>query len=708
MIEGESPRIGASKRQNRHMTDQGPEGHRHWTDEPLKAEDEDDLGRRAFVATVAQRIELATATDPSTVFGLVGPWGSGKTSIIAKVRSSLSPDWYVGDFTPWSSGDSTAMSLEFVSTLASVLGKRVKGDLRRKLAEYASHATPMLAAIPLIGSGVGGSAKRILDTVATRPPWHKQFDALSTEIQALGRRVLIVVDDVDRLGGDELLNLLRILRLLGRFRGVHYLVAYDQETVEDLLVSTGSVGRSASFMEKIVQYPFEIPPISQATVIRLFDGLIQDLLAETGQRLDELGIQRASEITGILAPQIRTPRTLGRFGEQLRAFAQHVVDAELDVLDYVAMTWLRVSAHGVWSALPDWRDALESGRRSLSLTESRDISTQDWEDWIGKVGHGRNSASTVRILSFLFPGVSVGGISSFVRHPRAAAEASYFGRYMLLALPEDDVSDELIGEVVNALVTDTATERLTELAQVLDSADDALATLGYGRASALRRESTTTSRVFLQFLVDRFNARRDEAARVGSPRNGLRVWLSREVALGLTTGVCDARDVIEWIGEEESFTLILFISRLPDYRERARELADDFADYWIDQLPTRLDTLIAESKLGGISDLVVFARGAANVAGMLDFAVPDFDSYVRVAESFVTFNTWVGSGDVEYEAKFRGDQFAALISPPIREKFANQVAEAKTGTKYAIDELPVAQLDPEIRREFTLDSLSVL
>jgi len=690
------------------MTDQGPEGHGHWTDEPLRADDADDLGRQAFVATVARRIELATANDPSTVFGLVGPWGSGKTSIIAKVRSSLSSDWYVGDFTPWSSGDSAAMSIEFVSTLASLLGRRVKGGLRRKLAQYAGFATPMLGAIPLIGSAVGGSARAILDAVASRPPWHKQFDALSTEIQAMGRRVLIVVDDVDRLGSDELLNLLRILRLLGRFRGVHYLVAYDQETVEDLLEATGSVGRSTSFMEKIVQYPFEIPPISQATVIRLVDELIQDLLTRTGLRLDNLGIQRATELTAILAPQIRTPRRLGRFGEQLRAFAQHVAHAELDVLDYAAMTWLRISAHGVWSALPDWRDELETGRRSRSLTESIEISTQGWEGWIAEVGHSHNSASTVRLLSFLFPGVSVGGTSSFVRHPQAAAEASYFGRYMLLALPEDDVSDELIGEVVNSMVADTTTERLTELVQVLDGPNDALATLAYSRASALRRESKTTSRPFLQFLVDRFNARQDEAARVGAPRNGLRVWLSREVALGLTTGVCDARDVIGWLGEEESFTLILLISRHPDYRERAKELADDFAEYWIDQLRTRLDELIAESKLGGIVDLVVFARGVANAAGMLDFAVPDFESYVRVAESFMTFNSWVGSGDTEYEARFRGDQFAAVISPPIREKFADQVAEARTGVKYAIHELPSAELDPNAGREFTLDSLIAL
>ena len=226
------------------------EGRRHWSDEPLDAGAREPFGRQAFVSTLVRQVQRAGAGDPSTVFGLVGAWGSGKTSILNRVRAGLDPDWLVADFTPWSSGDSAAMSLEFVNTLAAVLGEPLDGDLRRKLADYAGYAAPMLAAIPVFGPGAKGVAEQALARLGSRPPWHEQFEALSQRIQALGRRVLIVVDDVDRLGGDELLTLLRVLRLLGRFRGVHYLIAYDQDTVEDLLRSTGAVGRSSAFTAK--------------------------------------------------------------------------------------------------------------------------------------------------------------------------------------------------------------------------------------------------------------------------------------------------------------------------------------------------------------------------------------------------------------------------------------------------------------------------
>lgn len=110
------------------------------------------------------------------------------------------------------------------------------------LAGYAAYAAPLLGVIPLVGTGMKGTADYMLAQMESRAPWHKQIWQLSLGIQSLGRRVLIVVDDVERLGGDELLTLLRA-PATRRFRGVHCLIAYDQDTVEDLLRATGAVCR---------------------------------------------------------------------------------------------------------------------------------------------------------------------------------------------------------------------------------------------------------------------------------------------------------------------------------------------------------------------------------------------------------------------------------------------------------------------------------
>lgn len=90
-------------------------------------------------------------------------------------------------------------------------------------------------------------------------PWTVQFAETSAKLKELGVPVLVIADDIDRLQADELLTLLKIVRLLGRFGGVQYLLAYDDQTVFRALRTSSLVGTDSraaeQFMEKIVQYP---------------------------------------------------------------------------------------------------------------------------------------------------------------------------------------------------------------------------------------------------------------------------------------------------------------------------------------------------------------------------------------------------------------------------------------------------------------------
>jgi KAP family P-loop domain len=63
-----------------------------------------------------------------------------------------------------------------------------------------------------------------------QPTFMQRFDAISKAIKQAGRNVLVIIDDVDRLHGDELLGVMKAVRLLGRFDRVHYLLSYDDST----------------------------------------------------------------------------------------------------------------------------------------------------------------------------------------------------------------------------------------------------------------------------------------------------------------------------------------------------------------------------------------------------------------------------------------------------------------------------------------------
>lgn len=676
----------------------------HWADEPLSAETEDELGRAPFVETVTKQIDRAAANDPSTVFGLVGEWGSGKTSIIEQVRPKLSADWVIADFTPWSSGDASAMSFEFVATLADALGVSAAGQSREKFARYAGIVTPFLNAIPVAGSGASAAATEFLSALASRPPWHKQFEELSETVAATGLRVLIVIDDVDRLGGAELMNLLRVVRLLGRFRGVHYLMAYDQTTIEELLEASGSVGRGTSFMEKIVQYPFEVPPISRASALRLTHQVIARVLEATGSHLDDVGLYRENELAQVLAGMIRTPRTLGRFASQLLSFAAHVRDAELDVLDYVAITWLRLEAHGVWTHLPRWRSELSTGSRPSGILKTEKIPLDEWLARFSGAHPDSEPTDAAKVLELMFPGFSLAEVSSYYEHPRAVANEAYFGRYLLLALPEDDVSDELIEGVIGELVADESSPGITQLSAVLDGADE-IANLAISRAFQHRRNAPTSSRALVEFLFSRVKSRADETSGPGSPRTALNPWLAREIALNIEADSIQPDEVIAAIGEADTFSIVMQFTNVLRDRNRAKTLARGFADYWLDAVSSRTDELLeAPQLLANAIELITYAHGVDRIQGIFDGVVTDFASYMRVATAFVRFTRWVGS-DISYEMEFARGAFEAIIPAHTREHFAGEMSSARSGVTYETDDLPEPIVAEDILWEFVIDSL---
>ncbi|MCE7483402.1 KAP family NTPase [Microbacterium profundi] len=679
----------------------------HWSDEPLEPTVPDSLGRDRFVSTVISRVNLASSTDSSTVFGLVGEWGSGKSSVLAKVRSGLGDEWLVGDFTPWSSGDSGAMAVEFVTTLADVLGEKSSDETRVQLAHYATFATPLLAAIPFLGGAAKGVSENILDAVGKRAPWHRQFQDLSKTIEAIGKKVLIVVDDVDRLGGQELLTLLRIVRLLGRFHGVHYLLAYDQDTVEDLLRSTGSVGRAAAFMEKIVQYPFEIPPIPRAAVGRMLGEILGELVEITRVQFDEVGLIRSSDLVAILSSQIRTPRTLGRFREHLLAFAGHVESAELDILDYAAVTWLRLSAHGIWQRLPDWHQDLRTGESRVSFLKAEKIADAEWIDRISGVQAGESPVETIAVLTFLFPGITFQGNGHYYEHPRGLSNPKYLGRYLLLDIPEDDLSDELVLLATTRLVAGESPDVTSELAEIIDDENEALSELAISKMTEVRRQSITTSSQLLEFLVERVQRRSADSANLSSPLRGLRVLLAREIACAVLSEVANAEEIITLVGEEESLRLVLLAPRSIEFRNRADEILRGFGEYWHAQLIERCDELRKTGKLGLIADLIVHVYSPEEANGLLDAVVSNYETYVLLASSFVRFSEWVGSS-INYEMEFRETAFAVLISGGIRQRFAPDIVQEAGAVRYETTDLPTAEASEEVLRAFAVDSVQRL
>ena len=458
------------------MSDAGVGG---WADDPLSTSAEDALGRLPFAEKVASLIDANHSDKSSIVYGLTGPWGSGKTSLLKMITESLETrgqQWTVRRFTPWAADSEDEVVGEFLAVVASVLPESKAQSVRRSLRKLATVAAPAVKALP------GGDAMHEVGTKAQQtwlaePPWQDRFDAAASEISDAGVRLLVIADDIDRLHPAELMTLLKVIRLLGRFPGVDYLLAYDDETITDVLaagpLTSGKPERARRFMEKIVQYPIAIPPVQRVHLLRRIREGLDAIYKEHHRTLDDPH-QRAEALGEMLIGRLNTLRSVDRFLAQVRLYLPMIDPGDVDDTDLLILTFIRLHYPEMYAALPDWKAHLtrSSPTATLFIDDKIDKSETDITPLLALVPE-RERDGARSVLMQVFPTLSKFG-AGFER--KRAHNSRYFDRYFAFDITEDDVSDVLVAKAVNDMAQAIQSPETQRLDRLVESDDAAIAT----------------------------------------------------------------------------------------------------------------------------------------------------------------------------------------------------------------------------------------
>jgi predicted KAP-like P-loop ATPase len=228
-------------------------------DQPIESARDDLLGRASFAKSLAEAI-LSYNHTTSVVTALYGKWGSGKSSIVnmviehvqalsAGLPSNERP--IVIPFNPWCYSDQNQLIAQFFRELSVVLKRRDYGTDAQKVGKQVEVYSEFFKPLALIEpTGLGGmlaiGASKIFKQVgkATRA-WGdlkaKDLSQIRAEIDRLlaqqQRKVLIVIDDIDRLNNVEIRQIFQLVKVLGDFPNTIYLLAFDQNVVVNALKS---------------------------------------------------------------------------------------------------------------------------------------------------------------------------------------------------------------------------------------------------------------------------------------------------------------------------------------------------------------------------------------------------------------------------------------------------------------------------------------
>ncbi|WP_197028857.1 KAP family NTPase [Blastococcus sp. URHD0036] len=503
-----------------------------WTDDPLDSSRGDTLGRRPYAHRAAELIRGTHSFDSSIVFGLSGPWGSGKTSLINMIVEHLTAqsNWAIARFTPWATSDITGLLEEFYSSLSQSLPKKKGRQVRRALGVAARVAAPAANLIPIAGASAAEAGRIVADRLTKTPPWDLAFSEASQELRKLETPILVVVDDIDRLHVDELMTLLKVVRLLGRFPGVQYLLAYDDETLFRTLSSTSTVsandGSAERYMEKIVQYPLLVPPLlHHQQLSRLNDGI-----AQVARRTDS-GEDRLSALVDCFVALLRTPRAIDRYVAQLRHHLPMVPPDEVDDADVQLLTLLRVSFPSLFTALPRYRRQLLDGHTGEMERGGPSVNFVRFQlDPLLSLVPDMHRDVVEQLLVSLFPKTKdERKFAVYGSHTgRGVANEKYFDRYFAMGIPAHDVSDAAVRAATRAASQGDG----AALSTLLQDEDRERQLLVLSKATNDDNQPAIDSeRLQLALVVaDLVNQAPDEDGSPFGTREELLGWLSRQIA----------------------------------------------------------------------------------------------------------------------------------------------------------------------------------
>ena len=301
------------------------------------------------------------------------------------------------------------------------MAPQAEGDrrLRDRITAYADIARPIAAVIPVVGAAMAEASRTVQERL--RKPWNVAFAEVAEELRRLGTPILVVVDDIDRLQPAELLDLLKVVRLLGRFPGVDFLLAYDEQTLVEILQDPArgrvSTARARAFMEKIVQYPLSMPPLLTGKIVKMLNAGLTEIV--TPERVEAaFDTHRFGDIILTTMPsQLTTPRAIERFLAQVREqFRIHDLD-EMNDVDLILATFLRVQFPDLFARLQPWKSELTRGSVGRIGLSPRDDSKPNWDELLGAVEDDQDRRDARAVLQSLFPAVTVKAAARFEARP---------------------------------------------------------------------------------------------------------------------------------------------------------------------------------------------------------------------------------------------------------------------------------------------------
>lgn len=337
-------------------------------DKPIASEEEDWLGFADQVAVLFDILQSLKRLDDqsSLTMGIIAQWGKGKSSFInlLMARAKAQEDIVVC-FNPRNSKNVSQIQEDFFDAFAKELSKYYIG-FGFLLGRYTKH-------LGLLGQY---EWTRPLESLLTLLLPEKDEQAINAALYLIGRRVYVVIDDLDRLTGEEIIEVLKLVDRNASFNNVVFVMAYDKEYVNNVLRKHLDHGLDHSFIDKYVTWEVTLPEVDSQILRDKMKSYLESHLFGLPDEEKKRVLEGWGYVGNIIVEDLASVRHLKRY-VNLTLPRYRKVYSKVDPADFFLLSLLQYRHLTIYNKLAHHIDIVELHDIIHSSTRFVDEELQD-------------------------------------------------------------------------------------------------------------------------------------------------------------------------------------------------------------------------------------------------------------------------------------------------------------------------------------------
>ena len=416
-------------------------------DNDIKCTKDDLLDFKKLYESISNHLSYYEEKD-TLIISIEGEWGSGKTSlsnfIIEKIEEIeeieeknivsneiLHKKIFVIKFSPWMITDLNNLIKYFFSELMKTI---LKINKKLKKQQVIDDFKKFVQLITPDKFTIGGAEYSIDKFFNSEESIFKSKVKIANYLKDLESKILIVVDDIDRLTDSETEIFFRLIKGIADFDNLIYLLLFDKVIVSNSL-KTFKNEDGEKYLDKIIQYSISIPKTSSNILKNQLISKISEIYKPEENNIKFL------KFFSIFNKYIKNLRDVKRLSNSLN-IEYPLVQDNVNFIDFMIITLIKNQNNKLYNFIKN--------NKYLFLINHSKEDTENYKKKVLNVLNNEDFNKYLDLIEIIFPILNNINVSYDTKNKYISSLES-FDYYFSISYQYEHFDNEIINAIDNIL-----------------------------------------------------------------------------------------------------------------------------------------------------------------------------------------------------------------------------------------------------------------